>query len=667
MGEISRRLALALPVLGYLSARTPAMAQPGVAAPDTEWLHYAADLASTRYSPLDQIDLDNFKTLEVAWRLATSPFGPTPEFSLECTPLVAKGRMYLTAGTRRSVVSIDAATGEVLWVHREDEGERAAKAPRLLSGRGLAYWTDGKEERILYVTIGYQLVALDAKTGARIPGFGDGGIVDLRQDDDQDMDLISADIGYHAAPAIGNDVVVIGAAHSPGQAPRTHANVKGYVRGFDVRTGKRLWIFHTIPKKGEFGYDTWLDGTDNIGNAGDWAQISIDEELNLAYLGVELPTGDFSGQFRRGNALFGESIVAVDLKTGVRKWHYQMVHHGLWDFDVPCAAILCDIPVNGKIVKALAQPTKQDFLYVLNRETGEPIWPIVEKKVPQGNIPGEWYSPTQPFPSKPPAYDVQGVGPDDVIDFTPELHAQALKLLKNYVTGPLFTPSSAYSREGTWGTLSSPTGNGGTNWPGGAYDPESHFVYVYSKREVNPLMLRANPDHKGSDMDWLAVRTQPAGETPIERDGVKPGQVTVQGLPLMKPPYGAITAIDLSKGDIVWRVAHGETPDAIRNNPALKGVTFPRTGQAGLLGPLVTKAMVVCGDALMTTGPSGRRGAMLRAYDKKTGEEKAAVYMPGPQVGAPMTYRLGGVQHIVLAIGGGAMPAELIAFRLPRT
>jgi len=666
MGEISRRLALTIPVLSYLSMKTSAIAQPRGAAADTEWLHYAANLANTRYSPLDQIDLGNFKNLEVAWRLATSPFGPTPEFSLECTPLVAKGRMYLTAGTRRSVVSIDAATGEVLWVHREVEGERAAKAPRLLSGRGLAYWTDGKEERILYVTIGYQLVALDAKTGARIPGFGEGGIVDLRLDDDQDMDLVNADIGYHAAPAIGNDVVVIGAAHSPGQAPKTYDNVKGYVRGFDVRTGKRLWIFHTIPKKGEFGYDTWLDGTDQIGNGGVWAQISIDEELNLAYLGVELPTGDFLGVHRRGPGLFGEAIVAVDLKTGVRKWHYQLIHHGLWDYDIPCAAILCDIPVNGKIVKALAQPTKQDFLYVLNRETGQPIWPIVEKKVPKGDVPGEWYSPTQPIPSKPPAYDMQGVGPDSVIDFTPELHAQGLRLIQNYQTGSLYTPPSVYKRDGTWGTLSTPTGNGGTNWPGGAYDPETHTVYVYSKRELNPLMMTPNDNPARSNMEYFSVRAQPASEPPLVRNGFKPGEVSVQGLPLLKPPYGAITAIDLTKGDISWRVAHGETPDAIRNHPALKGLTIPRTGQTGLLGPLVTKTMLVCGDAQMTTGPSGRRGAMLRAYDKKTGEEKAAVYMPGPQVGAPMTFSLGGVQHVVLAIGGGNVPAELIAFRLPR-
>jgi quinoprotein glucose dehydrogenase len=672
MRKITRRLALALPILSYLASKTQALAQAAGAplkpAPaNTDWLHYAGDLAGTRYSPLDQIGPGNFKDMEVAWRFATSPYGPQPEYILGCTPLVSKGRMFLTAGSRRSVVSIDAATGEVLWVHREDEGERAARAARRGSGRGLSYWTDGKEERILYVTIGYQLVALDAKTGARCPGFGDNGIVDLRLNDDQEVDLIKGDFGYNAAPAIGNDVVVIGAAMSPGDQPRTHNNVKGYVRGFDVRTGKRLWIFHTIPKKGEFGYDTWLNGSADVnGNTGVWGQIAIDEELNTAYLGVEMPTGDYNGQYRPGPGLFGESIVAVDLKTGVRKWHYQFVHHGLWDFDPPCAAILADVPINGKVVKVLAQPSKQGFLYVFNRVTGKPIWPIVEKKVAKGDVPGEWYAPTQPFPSKPPAYDLQGIGPKDLIDFTPALHAEALRLIKNYVTGPIYTPPTVYKRDGTWGTIQVPNQQGGTNWPGGAYDPETRTVYVYSKTVPTIRAALHNTNKAVSDMEWISMVAVPKEDQTLVRDGFKPRDLTVQGLPLLKPPYGRLTAINLSKGDIAWQVAHGETPDQIRNHPALKGVKIPRTGQSGLLGPLVTKTMLVCGDAMSTTAPSGERGAMLRAYDKKTGEEKGAVMMPGPQVGAPMTYMLNGSQYIVLSIGGGNVKAELIAFRLPR-
>jgi len=670
MGNISRRLAMALPFVGYIASKTRAWAQvPPLAArpkaPDADWINYAGDLASTRYSPVDQISPENFKTLQVAWQVATSPFGPHPEFLLQVTPLVAKGKMYFTAGVRRSVVSVDAATGEVLWVHHEDEGARGAKAPRQGSGRGLAYWTDGTEERILYVTMGYRLIALDAKTGAPIAGFGEGGVVDLRLDDDQDMDLVNADIGYNAAPVVGNDVVVIGAAMSAGGQPKTHDNVKGYVRGFDVRTGKRLWIFHTIPKKGEFGYDTWLDGTDIIGNTGDWAQMSIDEELNTVYLGVELPTGDYNGQYRRGDALFGESIVALDLKTGVRKWHYQLVHHGLQDRDVPCAAILCDIPVKGKIVKALAQPTKQTLLYVLNRETGKPIWPIPETKVPKGDVPGEWYPPTQPIPSKPPAYDLQGVSPDGLIDFTPALREEALRLIKNYVTGPLFTPPTLYKRDGTWGTLMTPASQGGTNWPGGSYDPDTHMVYVHSKREVQATAIVSNTNPAISDMDYIMGRGPPKEDVNVVRDGFKPfSALTVQGLPLLKPPYGSITAIDLSKGDIAWQIAHGETPDRIRNHPLLKGLNIPRTGQIGKLGILVTKTLLVCGDAESTTDATGRHGAMLRAYDKATGVELGAVYMPGPQIGAPMTYVLNGQQHIVLAIGSPA-GSQMIAFKLP--
>lgn len=668
MAGISRRIALALPFLGYLASKMPARAQARSGSADTNWLHFAADNASTRYSPLDQINSDNFGDLEVAWRFESSPYGPTAEYILQCTPLVVKGRMFLTAGTRRSIVSLNAATGEVLWVHREDEGERALKAPRRLSGRGVAYWTDGTEERILYVTIGYQLVALDAKTGNRIPTFGDNGIVDLRQNIDQELDPINADIALHATPQVGKDVVIVGAAHANGNAPKTFKSAKGYVRGFDVRTGKRLWIFHTIPQKGEFGYDTWLDGTENVGSGGVWAQISIDEELNLAYLPVELPTGDANGQHRRGDALFGESLVAVDLHTGVRKWHFQTVHHGLWDYDLPAAPILCDIPVKGKTVKALALPTKQCFLYVLNRETGKPIWPIPEKKVPKGSVPGEWYSPTQPIPSKPPAYDRQGFEADDLIDFTPELRAEALRLMKNYEIGPMFSPPSVYERNGTWGMLTMPNLAGGTNWPGGSYDPETFTVYVYSNTEADVMMSVHNTNKARSDSEWINMRSEPPrapGEEPMERDGFRPGVLKVQGLPLVKPPYGRITAIDLSKGDISWQIPHGETPDEIRNHPALKGLKIPRTGQHGRVGPMTTKSLVICGDTTVFTTPAGIRGAMLRAYDKGTGEEKGSVYMPAPQTGSPMTYMLNGMQYIVVAIGGGSARAGLIAFRLP--
>src|SRR5207247_4424851 len=399
---------LVVPLCLLLSATAPIHGQSG--AKNGEWRSYAGDVASTRYSPLDQINASNFSKLEVAWRFKTDNFGPRPEFQFESTPLMANGVVYSIAGTRRSVIALDAATGELLWVHGERQGPRGAAAPRQLSGRGLAYWTDGREERILYVTPGYRLIALNAKTGAQAAGFGVNGAVDLKQDDDQVFDPLSGEIGLHATPMVAGSVVIVGAAGKTGANPKSFQNVKGYVRAFDVRTGKRLWIFHTIPQLGEFGNDTWeKDSWVYTGNTGVWGQISVDEELGLAYLPVEMPTGDYYGGHRPGSGLFGESLVAVDLQTGKRKWHYQLVQPGLWDRDIPCAPILTDIIVNGRAVKAVAQPTKQGVLYVLDRVTGQPIWPIEERPVPQGDVPGEWYSPTQPFPTKPPPYERTGV------------------------------------------------------------------------------------------------------------------------------------------------------------------------------------------------------------------------------------------------------------------
>ena len=660
----------------------PAAAQSG--AKDGEWRTYGGDLGSTRYSPLDQIKPDNFNQLEVAWRFKTDSLGPRPEFNFEATPLMVRGKIYSTAGTRRAVVSLDAATGELLWVHGENEGDRGTNAPRQLSGHGLAYWTDGREERILYVTPGYRLIALDAKTGNPAAGFGKGGAVDLKQDDDQEIDLVTGEVGLHSTPIVAKNVVIVGAAHLSGGVPKSRKNVKGYVRGFDVRTGKRLWIFHTIPRPGEFGIDTWLnDSWAYTGNTGVWGQISVDEQLGLVYLPVELPTGDYYGGHRPGNGLFGESLVAVDLETGKRKWHYQLVHHGLWDMDIPCAPILADITVNGRQVKAVAQPTKQAFLYVFDRVTGQPIWPIEEKPVAKGDVPGEWYSPTQPFPAKPPAYDNQGVSVDSLINFTPELRAEAEKLVSKYKIGPIFTPPSVSKADGPLATIVSPGATGGTNWPGGSYDPETHTVYVYSQTAIALLGLVPSPDAKLSDMDYVQGTAgvvprgaRPMGAPPVPApagrggapagggEGGGPG-LTVQGLPLLKPPYGRITAIDLDKGEFRWQIAHGETPDNIRNNPALKGLSIPRTGRPGIIGELVTKTLVIAGESGFFTTPSGARGAMLRAYDKATGKEVGAVYMPAPQTGSPMTYMLNGKQYIVVAISGGNYSGELVAFRLP--
>jgi quinoprotein glucose dehydrogenase len=656
-------------------------------AQSAEWRSYGGDLGHTRYSPLDQIDATNFNKLELAWRFKTDNLGPRPEYQFESTPLMAKGVLYSTAGSRRAVVALDAATGEMLWMHSENEGARGAAAPRQLSGRGLAYWSDGRDDRILYVTPGYRLIALDAKSGIPVPSFGQNGVVDLKLEDDQEMDLVSGEIGLHSTPTVARNVVIVGAAHKTGGNPKSRRNEKGYVRGYDVRTGKRLWIFHTIPLPGEFGNDTWeKDSWAYTGNTGVWAQISVDEELGLAYLPVELPTGDYYGGHRPGNGLFGESLVAVDLQTGTRKWHYQFVHHGIWDHDLPCAAILADITVNGRTIKAVAQPSKQAWLYVLNRETGEPIWPIVERPVEKGDVPGEWYSPTQPFPTKPPAYERQGVSIDDLIDFTAELRAEAMKIAGRYKIGPIFTPPVVSKLDGPLSTL---TSGFATNWPGGAYDPETHIAYIYSQSGASPLSLVVPPSDL-SDMNFIqgnalsgARRTggsgssagggrtgesaTPAGNSaaPAAAAGEGGGGLSVQGLPLLKPPYARISAIDLNKGEILWHIAHGETPDNIKNHPALKGRTIPRTGRPGLIGPLVTKTLLIAGEGGVGVTPSGQRGAMLRAYSKTDGSDVGAVYMPAPQSGSPMTYMHNGKQYIVLAVSGGNYSGELLAFRLP--
>jgi len=641
-----------------LSCALTLSAQSG--AKNGEWRSYGGDLGNTHYSPLDQINAGNFSKLQVAWRFKTDNLGPRPEFNFEGTPLMANGVIYSTAGTRRAVVALDAANGELLWVHGEHEGARGTAAPRQLSGRGLAYWTDGREERILYVTPGYRLVALDAKTGNLVPSFGNGGLVDLKMEDDQEIDLVTGEVGLHAAPVVANDVVIVGAAHRPGGVPKSKTNVKGFVRGFDVRTGKRLWIFHTIPRANEFGYDTWeKDSASYTGNTGVWGQISVDPDLGMAFIPVELPTGDYYGGHRPGNGLFGETVLAVDLKTGQRKWHYQLVHHGIWDMDIPCAPMLVDITVNGRTVKAVAQPTKQAFLYVLDRMTGKPIWPIDERPVEQSTVPGEKTSPTQPFPTKPPAYDLQGFTTDDVVDFTPELKAEALKAVLKYHLGPVFTPAVVSKPEGPYATLALATAGRGTNWAGGSYDPETHIAYIPSQRSLTSIGLIPGDPGK-TDMTYMsgsaAPRTGPAGGG---GEGAGPG-LTVQGLPLVKPPYGSINAIDLNKGEILWQIANGDSPDNIRNNPALKGLNIPRTGRAGVFGVLVTKTLVICGER-----SAGKSEVMLRAYDKATGKEVGAVPMPAGQTGTPMTYTLNGKQYIVVAIAAGGFPAELIAFRLP--
>ncbi|HLH00178.1 MAG TPA: PQQ-binding-like beta-propeller repeat protein [Bryobacteraceae bacterium] len=658
-----------------------------------EWPQYTADLKGSKYSPLDQINASNFSKLEVAWRFKTDNLGPRPEYKLEGTPLMIKGVLYATAGTRRSVVALDAKTGELIWSHSLREGNRAAVAPRQLSGRGLAYWTDGKgDDRVLYVTTGYRLVALNAHTGQMIQSFGKEGMVDLKAGvvygTGQQIDLETGEIGIHSTPVVVKDTVIIGSSMKEGQTPVTHNNTKGLVRAFDARTGKLLWTFNTIPRPGEFGNETWENGSWAVnGNTGVWTQITVDEDLGLVYLPVESPTSDWYGGHRPGNNLYGESLVCVDLKTGQRKWHYQVVHHPIWNYDLSSAPILADIVVNGKPIKAVALPGKQAFLYVFDRVTGQPVWPIEERPVPQSDVPGEKTSPTQPFPTKPPAYARNFLKiPDDLIDFTPEMRAQARDVVSRYRVEGMFTPPVVGDPKGKWlGAINLGNGTGGTNWPGAAYDPETHTFYAEAQQAALSVISLREPPAGFSDMRYLSGRQDlpfreafgpgfgTAADSPLAKQLGRPqqtagpgvGTLNVQGLSIVKPPYSVITAVNLDRGEIAWQVPYGETPDNIRNHPALKGMNIPNTGQLGSVGVLITKTLLIVGDSQLTTTAQHPRGAMLRAYDKATGKEVGSVWMPAPQSGSPMTYMVDGKQYVVVAISGGAYSGEYVAFALP--
>jgi glucose dehydrogenase len=673
-----------------------------------EWPMYTADLRGSKYSPLDQINASNFNKLEVAWRFKTDNLGPRPENKLEGTPLMVKGTVYTTAGTRRAAIALDARTGEMKWMYSLDEGERATRwAPRQLSGRGLSYWTDGKgDERIFMVTTGYRLVSLNAKTGQPIQNFGQRGIVDLKSGviigKDTQIDLEKGEIGLHSTPTVVGDMIIVGSSMFEGLGYRYSTNSKGLVRAFDVRTGKQIWRFNTIPMPGEFGNETWENGSwEWSGNVGVWTQISVDPEAGLAFLPVETPTIDEYGGNRPGNNLFAESLVAVDLKTGVRKWHFQMVHHGLWDHDNSSATLLIDATIDGKPRKLAAQPSKQGWLYVFDRITGQPVWPIPEVPVPQSDIPNEKTSPTQPIPTKPPPYSLTFITPDDLIDFTPALRAQALENLKKYrwEQSPFVPPTGPNSK--FLGSINIGNTAGGINWPGASFDPETATFYGQASQsnvttgnfgveefeqirvenqkkrlprweaEPNYGLAREGGAGRGGAGRGAAPEAgrgaPPAGGPPAGFGGRGALTQGLEGLQIVKPPYGVLSAIDLNTGTLKFKVPHGDTPDAVRNHPLLKGMNIPKTGQGGSVGLMVTKTLVVVGDPQVTAPPGRARGAMLRAYNKQTGEQVGEVLMPAQQSGSPMTYMVDGRQYIIVAVSGGNYTGEYIAFALPQS
>jgi quinoprotein glucose dehydrogenase len=661
-----------------------------------DWPRYTADIYGSKYSPQDQITAANFSKMEVAWRFKTDNLGPRPETKLEGTPIKVGNMVFATAGTRRAVVGLNAATGEQKWMYAMDEGERATRwAPRQLSGRGLAYWTDGKgDDRVVYVTTGYRLVELNAKTGQPVAGFGEKGVVDLKQGvvigKDKQIDLEKGEIGLHSTPLVVGDLIIVGSSMFEGLGYVYSTNAKGLVRAFDARTGKQVWRWNTIPYPGEPGNETWENGSwEWTGNVGVWTEITADPEAGLVYLPVETPTIDEYGGNRPGDNLYAESMVAVDIKTGKKKWHYQFVHHPLWDHDMAGWGLIMDVNIDGKPRKVLAVPSKQGWLYCFDRITGQPIWPIEEKPVPQSTMHGEKTAKTQPFPSKPPAFARTFVSKDDIIDFTPELRAQGLKNMEKFrwEQSPYVPPVGPESDK--LGSVNIGNTTGGINWPGSGFDPETGIYYTHAHNSAVTIgkydeeeFEKVNPDqfkNKARQPRWEAEpdygmpRRNPDGSTSVPqiRFGGASGRQAMaeglDGLSIVKPPYGVMAAIDVNKGDLIWRVPHGDTPDAVRNNPRLKGLNIPKTGQPGNVGVLITKTLVIAGDPQVTTGEGRGRGAMLRAYDKKTGEQVGQVLLPAPVMGHPMTYTTNGRQYIIVGVSGGNYTGEYIALRLPQT
>jgi quinoprotein glucose dehydrogenase len=666
----------AVVIATVLGSQTPV---PSTARGD--WPTYGGDLANSKYSPLAQIDASNFSSLRIAWRMKspdgflsmTLPDGTEwqagsqaifdelnridpkrwrdgqPPFvqNYKVTPLMVGGTLYVN--TPSSVgAAYDARTGALKWIYNPKSYEAGTTTMSLRwNQRGVAYWRGGDDERVYWGTGDGYLIAVNAKTGRPVEGFGNNGKVDLMDGLPRakrgERDYLNAlTYSVQSPPIVVKDLVITPAAIS--SLIKTKEQIPGWIRAFDARTGKVRWTFQTIPAKGEFGSDTWADGSNEYaGKVTVWTLMSADEELGHVYLPTNTTAPDFYGAHRLGDNLFAESVVALDITTGKRVWHFQTVHHGLWDYDNPAAPNLLDITVHGKRIKALAQITKQGFVYTFDRVTGKPVWPIEEKPVPPSDVPGEKASPTQPIPSRPAPFEYQGSDPGDLVDFTSEIRALAEKAIQGFRTGPLFTPPSVE------GTISRPGTTGGANWGGAAADPETGMIYIPSRNAHSVLRL-AKPDPK---LDSNLLYMQLPGRAPAMPDG----------LPLFKPPYSRITAIDMNTGNHAWMVPAG-AGDRIRNHQRLKGLNLPPLGgDSTFSGPLLTKTLLVY--ALTTGGSKG--GPRLVAYDKGTGKEVASTDLPGAAIGTPMTYLVDGRQYIAITVQGRTSTdvPELIALSVP--
>ena len=678
--------------LAFASFSNPS-AEAGLGTTDGEWRAYGGDKAGTKYSPLDQIDKDNFTDLEIAWRWksvdgflskTTADGGEwwasrdavverleketsdlyrnqnSPNYSnFQATPLMIGGVLYFNTPLSQGV-AVNARTGETIWVYNPKSYEEGTTAMTVTwRQRGVAYWTNGpdrKEERVFWGTGSGDLICVNAKTGHPCEGFGKHGRIDLTKGlpraDRSDRDYLNAMLySVQSPPIIVGDVVIHGSSIADRRINKEA--VPGWVRAWDVRTGEHKWDFHTVPQAGDEGVETWLnDSWRYSGNANVWTYLSADEELGYVYLPTGTSTNDYYGAHRLGNNLFAESIVCVDVKTGKKVWHFQAIHHGLWDLDFPTAPNLLDIIVDGKPIKALAQVSKQGFIYAFDRVTGEPIWPIEERPVATDtNMPGEVVSPTQPFPTRPAPFEYQGVVEDDLVDFTPEIRQMALEAVKGFRLGPIYTPQMIADGE-MKGLLFRPTGGGAASWSGAAVDPETGILYVPSRNRAGVITFY-QPD--GGTLQYTHGAPEPAR---LSGQGGRNFPTMPRGLPLLKPPYSRMTAIDMNTGDHVWMTPLGNG-DLIRRHPMLRDLNLPPLGGDGRGGPLLTKTLLF--SALSAGGSDG--GARLVAFDKATGEELGSVDLPRGAIGTPMTYLVDGKQYIALTIGG--TPPELIAFALP--
>ena len=620
---------------------------------DGQWASYAGDAGSTKYSGLDQINAENFDKLALAWRwrsldgdLSFDDVDREVSFGrMQGTPLMIDGILYMITSLNQ-VAAIDAVTGQTLWHFNPEVYRNGAPVGALgFHQRGVAYWRDGDAQRILVSTNDGFVYSLKLEDGSIDTSFANGRI-DLtdgipRATRDELDYLGSQPLGSVSPPIVVGDILVVSQITS--NRPRFKERPPLWIRGYDIRTGETVWTFHTIPLEGEFGNDTWEeDSWRTAGNGGVWSMMSADLELGYVYLPMEAATDDFYGGHRPGDNLFSESIVALDARTGERVWHFQTVHHGVWDFDNPAAPNLIDINVDGRTIKALAQVTKQGFTYVLDRVTGEPVWPINELPVPQNGLPGERLSPTQPFPSKPPAFARQGMFVDYLVDFTPEIRAEAEEILKDYTYGPLFTPPSETVPGGNRGTIILPGAGGGANWTGAGVDPRNGILYIPSSNSPNaPLMTTLDPNE--SNFDYLRLSNQ-AVRGP-------------RGLPILKPPYATITAIDMNKGEILWQQANGKDYAPVTNHPDLAGMDLPPLGGGGRQAVLVTATLLIHAQTTLD-------GAVLVARDKMTGEELKTIDLPANGGGAPMTYSVNGKQYIALSVLSNPVP-ELLVYALP--